>query len=512
MIFLMKLRPITLRKPKLVTLLLFGIIIGSVLTFSFNYVVEKTSTDNFCAICHVHPHVFDSWKKSTHFDNPSGVQIHCVECHLPPKGEGYLIEKIRLGAKDVYGFLFKDSAEFNWEAKRQLEAAVHFTYDASCLKCHQNLFPVALSTKGGDAHLYYKNNLDKVGCLNCHLDVGHYLPGYKTKGKTLNLTVSDSVKYPLPAKVDSLKNFKEFIPGTNISFEMKAIKGGTFNIGSPENEAYRKPDEGPRAEVRISAFFMGEIEVSWNEYMAFYLETTKEGRSTDANRTQDVDAITGPTPPYGSPDRNWGFGRRPAISVSYHAAETYCTWLSKKTGKNYRLPTEAEWEYACRAGTTDPFFFSGDPKKLDRKRFMNKIFGSDTSVINRFVVYSENSSSKTFTPERVLPNLFGLKNMSGNVAEFCSDWYSPDAYKAYSGSIVENPRGPENGEEHVVRGGSYKSNVGELRSASRNFTHTKDWMVTDPQVPKSEWWFSDCFFVGFRVVCEYNDKTGNISQ
>jgi formylglycine-generating enzyme len=507
----MRLRLPNFRKSKISVLILFGALIGIILAFSFNYTVELTSTDKFCEVCHVHPHVFTSWKKASHFDNKSGVQVHCVECHLPPKGEGYMVEKIRLGAKDIYGFLFKDSADYNWESKRQLEAAVHFTFDASCIKCHQNLFPVTLTAKGGDAHLYYKNNINKVGCLNCHLDAGHYLPGYKTKEKSITIPVSDIMKYTSATVVDSFKNFTEFIPGTNISFNMKAIPGGTFKIGSPESEPYRKPDEGPQADVKLSPFFMGEIEVSWDEYMSFYLQTTREGRSTDDNRNKNVDGITGPTPPYGSPDRNWGFGKRPAISISFHSAETYVKWLSSKTGKNYRLPTEAEWEYACRAGTTNPYFFEGDPKKIDQDRLMNRIFGADTSVINQYSVYSKNSGAKTHTPDRVKPNPFGLKNMAGNVAEFCSDWYSPELYKDYSGKVVENPRGPENGEEHVVRGGSYKSNVDELRSASRDYTHTTEWMVTDPQVPKSEWWFSDCFYVGFRVVCDFDEKTGNTS-
>jgi formylglycine-generating enzyme required for sulfatase activity len=256
---------------------------------------------------------------------------------------------------------------------------------------------------------------------------------------------------------------------------------------------------------------MAETEVSWNEYMAFYVQTSREGRSTDNNRNLEIDGITGPTPPYGSPDRNWGFGKRPAISISYHAAETYCQWLSSQTGKTYRLPTEAEWEYACRAGTSTPFFFDGDPKKMDHTRFVNKILGVDTSMINNFVIYSMNSGSKTQLPSNVDPNPFGLKNMLGNVAEFCSDWYSPETYKNYNGAVVDNPKGPDSGDEHVVRGGSYKSKIGELRSACRDYTRSDEWLVTDPQTPKSEWWYSDCFFTGFRVVCEYDEKTGNIT-
>lgn len=508
----MKFRIRVLYKSKGTVLLLSGLIIGIILHYLFNVTMERTSTDKFCAVCHVHPHVFDSRIKSSHFDNPSGVQVHCVECHLPPKGQGYLKEKIRLGAKDIYGFIFKDSTDFDWESKRLLESAVHFTFESSCLKCHQNLFPVSLSDEGGEAHLYYKDNSGKVMCLNCHLDVGHYLPGYKTKGKSIDILVTDSVKFTSAAIINTFDNFTEYLPGTSISFEMKAIPGGVFKIGSPDDEPYRKTDEGPQAEIKISPFFMAETEVTWDEYMTFYIQTSREGRSTDNNRNIDVDGITGPTSPYGSPDRNWGFGKRPAISISYHAAEVYCKWLSSQTGKTYRLPTEAEWEYACRAGTSSPFFFEGDPRKMDHTRFVNKILGVDTSVINKFVIYSQNSGSKTQLPSKVEPNPFGLINMIGNVAEFCSDWYSPETYKNYTGALIEDPKGPENGTEHVLRGGSYKSNIAELRSAYRDYTRTDTWLVTDPQTPKSEWWYSDCFFAGFRVVCEYDEKTGNTNK
>ena len=91
--------------------------------------------------------------------------------------------------------------------------------------------------------------------------------------------------------------------------------------------------------------------------------------------------------------------------------------------------------------------------------------------------------------------------MAGNVAEYCSDWYSADAYKATASSVTD-PKGPESGEEHVVRGGSYNSEAGALRSAAREFTQTANWLKTDPQQPKSIWWYSDIKGIGFRVVCE----------
>jgi formylglycine-generating enzyme required for sulfatase activity len=98
--------------------------------------------------------------------------------------------------------------------------------------------------------------------------------------------------------------------------------------------------------------------------------------------------------------------------------------------------------------------------------------------------------------------------MSGNVAEFCSDWYQPDAFSQKSNEIIKDPKGPESGTEHVIRGGSFLDLAGSVRSAARDFTRQEQWLRTDPQLPKSIWWYSDCFNVGFRVVCEFDKNTG----
>src|ERR1035437_3890094 len=145
-------------RKRILLLLFISFFIGILAAVFGNKTIEYTSTDEFCASCHVHPHVFASWKLSTHYDNKAGIKVHCVDCHLPPKEEGYLVEKARLGLKDIYGYLTKDSAEFNWEAKRTVEQAPHFTSKASCVKCHANLFPLTLKKEGQDAHLYYSQN------------------------------------------------------------------------------------------------------------------------------------------------------------------------------------------------------------------------------------------------------------------------------------------------------------------------------------------------------------------
>jgi sulfatase modifying factor 1 len=497
-----------------------GLIAGILIILGAGKIVTNTSTNEYCMSCHIHPAADMEWKQSVHYNTRSGHRTGCAECHLPPKGEGYLWAKGKTGLRDLWAFYTKDSASFDWVAKGNLENARVHVYESSCIKCHPNLFPAELTKEGEDAHLYYtqQEKTPELHCINCHLNAGHYIEGYTHGSNTTFGSVSSAPKeiFTEPAEVTGFNDYAEKIPGSSVSFNMLAIPGGTFKMGSPEDEPFRKENEGPVREVEISPFFMGEVEVTWDEYLAFYVQTAAEGRTTDTEglrsglqSTDDVDAITGATPPYGQPDQGWGLGRRPAISFTHHAAETYCRWLSLVTGKTYRLPTEAEWEYACRAGTTGPYFFEGDPKKFEKTGFMAKISKNDTAVINTYVVYSENSPSKTQTPDFVKPNPFGLKNMLGNVAEFCSDWYQPDAYSEYPQGIVKDPEGPETGEEHVIRGGTFMNTAGLVRCAARDYTKTEAWLRTDPQIPKSIWWYSDCFNVGFRVVCEYDNKTGN---
>ena len=494
-----------------------GLIVCTILLFIGNKTVHLTSSDDYCQKCHIHPDADASWKKSPHFYNPSGVRVHCVDCHLPPKEDyRYLPQKAKTGLHDLYAYYFKDKKSFNWEDKRLLEHAVRIVYNESCIKCHQNLFSKGLSEEGGTAHLYYEKNAEKLDlqCINCHLDVGHYNPNYKHAKMTgVPQTGTASLNlYTAPAKVTTFENFKEFIPNSAISFNMIAVKGGSFKMGSPDNELFRKSDEGPVRNVTISRFFMGEVEVSWDEFWTFFASTMSEGR-VDPNlvmthNASSPDAVTGPTPPFGIPDQGWGSGKRPAITMTHYSATTYCQWLSKVTGKHYRLPTEAEWEYACRAGSETPYFFPGDPKRLSQQGLRSKVFGADTSNISRYVVYALNSSGKTQEPGYVKANPFGLKNMLGNVLEYCADYYDENAYSK-TGTSVTDPKGPATGEEHVVRGGNYSYDAKDLRAASRGLTHTVDWLKTDPQQPKSIWWYSDIKGVGFRVACDADQSLTN---
>jgi formylglycine-generating enzyme required for sulfatase activity len=283
------------------------------------------------------------------------------------------------------------------------------------------------------------------------------------------------------------KPYTEKIPGTDVAFEMVPVPAGRFVMGSPPGEPNRSKDEGPQCEVQLAPFWMGKCEVTWEEYELWalghdeYFRTTPKAERTDRDRK--ADAVTRATPPYG--DHAFGMGRdgRPAISMTQLAAKMYCKWLSAKTGRYYRLPTEAEWEYACRAGTRTAYSFGDDPNGLDDRAW-----------------HAGNSDEKYHPVGRKKPNPWGLHDMHGNVAEWVLDRYTADGYAAWAGKPVRCPLAvPSKIHPRVVRGGSWRDGAAVLRSAARRHSGAK-WSAQDPQVPQSIWWHTDADFVGFRVV------------
>ena len=489
-----------------------GLVLGLSLMVVFNTFWTRSSSNESCMSCHAHPESDASYKQSYHHNNGSGTKTDCAACHLPPKGTfKYAYAKAKMGIKDVWANLTKDTETIDWSRKSELEYAQTIVYNESCKECHINLFPEGITDDGITAHLYYDENEEKLDlqCISCHLDAGHYNPNYQHKALTEAPKVSGEI-YASATPITSFKNYIETIPGTSASISMIAIPGGTFKMGSPESEPFHQADEAPQRQVEVSSFFMGEMEITWDQFWAFYGETMSEGRTPPAliyanNTREDVDAVSGPTPPFGFPDQGWGMGERPAITMTHYSAETFCQWLSLKTGKKYRLPTEAEWEYAARGGTSTPYFFEGSPSDYTNEGFWNGIFGADTTQINRYVIYVNNSKNRSQEPSKVLANPFGLKNMLGNVMEYCSDWYAEDAYSQLADG-AKDPKGPDSGTEYVVRGGTYASDASELRSAARSYTRHDDWLRTDPQNPKSIWWYSDIKSIGFRVVCEVPEE------
>ena len=187
------------------------------------------------------------------------------------------------------------------------------------------------------------------------------------------LTLTFSVA-PAQAETNAAdaKPFTESISGSDVKFDMLPIPAGTFMMGSPDTEKGRKKDEGPQIEVQVDAFYMGKYTVTQTEYNLFlsnYQRLAAAGAPAIPGDKM-ADAVTYPTPMYeleAGPvfDRMGRGGSFPAVIMSQFAARQYTKWLSKKTGRFYRLPTEAEWEYACRAGTTTAYSFGDDPAQLE---------------------------------------------------------------------------------------------------------------------------------------------------
>ena len=289
-----------------------------------------------------------------------------------------------------------------------------------------------------------------------------------------------------------MRPYTETIPGTNISFEMVPIPGETFLMGSPGSDVSRSDDEEPQHPVTIRPFWMGKTEVTWEEYdfFAFSIDIQRKERqgadlSQQSESEKRADALSRPTPPYA--DETFGYGRDglPVISITHHAAMEYCRWLWTKTGKTYRLPTEAEWEYACRAGTTTRYHFGDDPVQL-----------------GEYGWFLDNSEARPHRVATKKPNPWGLHDMHGNVAEWCLDHYNEDFYTTFDPStpalapvlIPTREKYP-----HVVKGGSWDDEAHRLRSAARHPSE-ENWSMRDPQIPQSIWWHTEAIFVEFRVV------------
>ena len=285
-----------------------------------------------------------------------------------------------------------------------------------------------------------------------------------------------------------MKAYKETISGTGVTFEMVAIPGGEFTMGSPDAEAGRGADEGPQVKAKISPFWMGKMEVTWNEYELFMRpeieqDLRKKNPSEDSvNKVSD--AISRPTKPY--VEMSFGMGKEgfPAISMTQHAANKYCQWLSARTGHFYRLPTEAEWEYACRAGTTTAYSF-----------------GDDAAKLGDYAWFGGNSDWKYQKVGKKKPNPWGLHDMHGNVVEWTLDQYDGEWLKKNAGKTLEDPWNVATKPyPHVVRGGSWDDeDAVKLRSSARRASD-KSWKIQDPQLPKSIWYHTDAQFLGMRVV------------
>ncbi|MCR4414176.1 MAG: formylglycine-generating enzyme family protein [Thermoguttaceae bacterium] len=248
----------------------------------------------------------------------------------------------------------------------------------------------------------------------------------------------------------------------SLGMQFVLVSPGEFMMGSALSETFRGDDER-RHMVKITRpFYLAVHEVTVGQFRKF-VEAT--GYLTEAERlVQPGDAATAQTDPLGS--RTWrdpGYAHDddyPVTHVTWHDAQRFCTWLQSREGLVYRLPTEAEWEYACRAGTTTPYA-TGDSRESLRGS------ANIAAVPVEITGSAQWDDGFHFAAPvgRFAPNPWGLCDMHGNVWEWCSDWY--DA--TYSGGTATDPEGPASGKDRVMRGGSYRLSHASTRSANRAF-------------------------------------------
>jgi sulfatase modifying factor 1 len=312
---------------------------------------------------------------------------------------------------------------------------------------------------------------------------------------TLGISTSKPEEGPFVELPDGtfMVPYSIFIPGTDVEFTMIPIPGGRFTMGSPESESDRSENEGPQFEVRVQPFWMGKCEVTWAEYKRYmqmddlFRRLHEIGKRTVSD-VSAFDVITAPSSLY-DPSFTYGDGgepNQPAATITQFAAKQYTKWLSLMTGDFYRLPYEAEWEYACRAGTTTAYYF-----------------GDDSSDLEDHAWYVENCDERQPVGQK-LPNPWGLHDMYGNVAEWVLDEFSTEGYTHISGdnlTVEDTFRQPKEVDPRVVRGGHYLAFEDECRSAAR-LGSEKKWRDDDPNTPKSPWWYTNepATGVGFRLL------------
>ena len=231
--------------------------------------------------------------------------------------------------------------------------------------------------------------------------------------------------------------YRETIAGTTVSFEMVPVPAGVVTL------------DGTRHTV--GPLFVGRTEVTWDMYDVFFL-----GLDEPASSRSGSDAMARPSQPYGAPDYGWGHAGFPVMSVTRASAEAFARWLSQKTGREYRLPSEAEWVHVATLAA------AGDEVGARRDALM---------------WHAGNAAGRTHPVAAKTADRLGLFDLFGNVAE----WVTPA-----DGSLV-------------TRGGSFRDEAASVGVASRR-VQDETWNERDPQLPKSRWWLSDGPFVGFRLV------------
>lgn len=307
----------------------------------------------------------------------------------------------------------------------------------------------------------------------------------KLKGFLFVLSLVCVSAFAQEKKDAGFTTYVQSIPGATINFKMVTIPAGSFSMGSSATEKNRKEDEGPQRKINLSAFWMGEHEVTYDEWFLFF-------NDDNTSRNIDVDAVTRPTSQY--IDLSWGMGKQggfPFNSMSQYTALMYCRWLYRKTGVFYRLPTEAEWEYACRAGTNTTYYF-----------------GNNEGELKDYAWFADNSGKKYHPVMQKKPNAWGLYDMLGNVAEWTLDQYDEKYLEKLNDGANDPLVPPATKYPKSVRGGGFNDAASVLRSSNR-YKSDASWNKRDPQIPKSKWWLTDAESVGFRLVRPLNQPSSD---
>ena len=267
-------------------------------------------------------------------------------------------------------------------------------------------------------------------------------------------------------------NYSEKIPNSDLSIEMIFIQGGEYSMGNKNSNV----------NTQISSFWMSKYEITWEIYNLFmeFDQSNKLEYIIDGD-TIKVDGISKPTTPYTDMTFGMGYEGFPAVNMTHFAASKFCKWLSLITGNYYRLPTEAEWEYACRSGTSSDYYY-----------------GDDISLIDEYSWNKNNSDNSYQRVGQKIPNKWGLHDMLGNVSEWVADSYDDNIFK--SKKLKKDPFiFSESKYPKVYRGGSWNDEPSSLLTHKR-FYSDNSLQKRDPQIPKSQWWNTDAPNIGFRIV------------
>ena len=408
-------------------------------------------------------------------------ETHCISCHNP-KSKG-----VNGGDLDLTNAIGVNKGGRSGKVLKKGKPYESMLYLATALRAEERF---AMPP----ADRYARLSLDQISKIRQWISEGANWPkdlvlGTKKPKQDLPLDSIDEEEMELVKAIHQIisatktnltdKTYQETLP-SGINFDMALIPSGEVTLtGSEKNDV---------VQAKVSSFWMGTKEVTWDEYEPFMLsELPRErtGKLLEFMRDQvddQVEFIARPTAPYHTMSFGMEKDGHPALSMTQHAANKYCQWLSYQTGHFYRLPTEAEWEHAY-----------GDKNKT------NHYWKGGEAKASSFAKFGGDVNAHYGAVGKLTPNKYGLHDMAGNVAEWTLDQFIENRHSLLGSTTIDPWIRATTPYPHVVKGGHYKSDYSEILKASRVPSLPK-WKISDPQVPKSVWYMTDYPYIGFRVL------------